>query len=141
MGHVPMNYGIDPDPSLSIFTSKASGIMGLTAEMIALKYKVSREDQDEFALRSQIKATEATKSGRFLKEIVSIEGHNSEGNFSLINEDEVIRPDSTLNELAKLKPLFNPVSGTVTVGNSSAISDGASAILMMSLKKAKEYNL
>ena len=141
MGHVPMDHGIDPNPKTSKFSAKASGMMGLTAEMLSIQYKLTREDQDSFALRSHTNASRATKSKRFAKEIVEIEGHDEEGKLMLCKEDEVIRHDSTMEGLAALRPVFNPVSGTVTAGNSSAISDGASAVLMMSAKKAKELGL
>ena len=141
MGHVPMDHGIDPNPKTSKFSAKASGMMGLTAEMLSIQYKLTREDQDSFALRSHTYASQATKSKRFAKEIVEIEGHDEEGKLMLCKEDEVIRHDSTMEGLAALRPVFNPVSGTVTAGNSSAISDGASAVLMMSAKKAKELGL
>ena len=141
MGHVPMDHGIDPNPKTSKFSAKASGMMGLTAEMLSIQYKLTREDQDLFALRSHTNASQATKSKRFAKEIVEIEGHDEEGKLMLCKEDEVIRHDATMEGLAALHPVFNPVSGTVTAGNSSAISDGASAVLMMSAKKAKDLGL
>ena len=141
MGHVPMDHGIDPNPKTSKFSAKASGMMGLTAEMLSIQYKLTREDQDSFALRSHTNASQATKSKRFAKEIVEIEGHDEEGKLMLCKEDEVIRHDATMEGLAALHPVFNPVSGTVTAGNSSAISDGASAVLMMSAKKAKDLGL
>ena len=141
MGHVPMDHGIDPNPKTSKFSAKASGMMGLTAEMLSIQYKLTREDQDSFALRSHTNASQATKSKRFAKEIVEIEGHDEEGKLMLCKEDEVIRHDATMEGLAALRPVFNPVSGTVTAGNSSAISDGASAVLMMSAKKAKDLGL
>ena len=141
MGHVPMDHGLDPNPKTSKYSAKASGMMGLTAEMLSIQYKLTRESQDEFALRSHKNASRATKSGRFNKEIVPVEGHDKEGNLILCVEDEVIRHDANLEDLAALKPVFNPASGTVTAGNSSAISDGASAVLMMSAKKAKDLGL
>ena len=141
MGHVPMDHGVDPNPSSSLFSAKASGMMGLTAEMVAIQHRVSREDQDSFAFRSHQRASKSTTSGRFSREIVGLEGHDQEGNLQFCLEDEVIRHDAKLDEIAALKPVFNPVSGTVTAGNSSAISDGASAVLMMSHKRAKELGL
>jgi len=141
MGHVPMDLGLDPNPNTSKYSAKASGMMGLTAEMLSIQYKLTREEQDSFALRSHINASQATKSKRFAKEIVAVEGHDEEGKLMLCKEDEVIRHDATMEGLAALRPVFNPVSGTVTAGNSSAISDGASAVLMMSSKKAKDLGL
>ena len=141
MGHVPMDHGLDPNPSTSKFSAKASGMMGLTAEMLSIMHKISRQDQDEFALRSHKTASLATKSKRFEKEIVPIEGHDELGRLKLCFEDEVIRHDANMEALAALPPVFNPASGTVTAGNSSAISDGASAVLMMSSQKAKDLDL
>ena len=141
MGHVPMDHGLNPNPSTSKFSAKASGMMGLTAEMLSIMHKISRQDQDEFALRSHKNASLATKSKRFEKEIVPIEGHDELGRLQLCSEDEVIRHDANMEALAALPPVFNPASGTVTAGNSSAISDGASAVLMMSFQKSKDLNL
>ena len=141
MGHVPMDLGLDPNPTTSKYSAKASGMMGLTAEMLSIQYKLTREEQDSFALRSHKNASKATKSKRFAKEIVAIEGHDEEGKLMLCKEDEVIRHDASMEGLAALRPVFNPVSGTVTAGNSSAISDGASAVLMMSATKAKDLGL
>ncbi len=141
MGHVPMDHGLNPNPSTSKFSAKASGMMGLTAEMLSIMHKISRQDQDEFALRSHKNASLATKSKRFEKEIVPIEGHDELGRLKLCSEDEVIRHDANMEALAALPPVFNPSSGTVTAGNSSAISDGASAVLMMSSQKAKNLDL
>jgi len=141
MQHVPMMHGIDLNPSLSRYMAKGSMMMGLTAEMLSNLHKVSREQQDEFALRSHKRAFAAMKEGRFDNEIVPIEGHDENGMFSLIVHDEVIREDASIEALAALRPAFVPGSGTVTAGSSSAISDGASAMLVMSGKKAKERGL
>lgn len=141
MGHVPMNHGVDSNPRASKYHAKASGLMGLTAELLAVKYRVSREDQDNFALNSHKKAHEATVSGRFKNEIISMLGHDSDGNLINVDQDEVIRPDTTIEALSSLRPVFNPVSGSVTAGNSSALSDGASVLLVMSEKKANSLGL
>ena len=116
-------------------------MMGLTAELLSILHKISRQDQDEFALRSHNNASRATISKRFKKEIVPIDGHDEEGRLKLCSEDEVIRHDANMQSLAALPPVFNPASGTITAGNSSAISDGASAVLMMSSQKAKDLGL
>lgn len=141
MGHVPMTHGVDFNPAFSKVAAKASGSMGLTAEMLATMHKVSREDQDKFALRSHQKAYEANKSGRFKDEIVPVEGHDENGVPYLVREDEVVRPDANLEALGSLRPVFNPRGGSVTAGNSSALSDGASCLLVMSEEKAKELGL
>lgn len=141
MGHVPMNHGIDFDPELAKYTAKAAGMMGLTAEMLAHQYKVSRQEQDEFAYRSHQLAQKATEAGAFNHEILAMEGHDSDGRLQLFDFDEVIRAESTVEDLAKLRPVFDPKNGSVTAASSSAISDGASAMLVMSAEKAKELGL
>ncbi len=141
MGHLPMTHGVDPNPALSKFAAKASGMMGLTAEVLARMHGITRAAQDQFALRSHQKAHAASTEGRFGDEIVPVEGHDERGFSRLCDADEVIRPDSTLEALAALKPAFDPRSGTVTAGNSSAISDGASALLVMSLDRARALGL
>lgn len=141
MGHVGMMHGVDVNPALSKHMAKASMMMGVTAEMLGKMHGVSREDQDAFAVRSHRLAHEATLQGRFNNEIVSIEGHDADGNKILVEVDEVIRPETSMESLAGLKPVFMPKVGTVTAGTSSALSDGASAMLMMSAKKAEELGL
>jgi len=141
MQHVPMMHGIDLNPAMSLHMAKGSMMMGLTAEMLSNIHGISREQQDEFALRSHKRAYAAMTEGRFKNEIVPIEGHDESGMFTLIENDEVIREDASLEALASLRPAFVPGSGTVTAGSSSAISDGASAMLVMSGRKAKERGL
>lgn len=141
MGHVPMTHGIDPNPALSTKVAKASGMMGLTAEMLATMHQIKREDQDAFALESHQRAHRANTGGEFAKEMVAIHGHDADGAPIKVDFDEVVRADASLEGLAKLRPVFNPASGSVTAGNSSAISDGASAVLVMSADKAKELGL
>jgi acetyl-CoA acyltransferase len=141
MGHVGMMHGIDLNPSASKAYAKASNMMGLTAEMLGRMHGISREMQDRFALRSHQKAWEATLQGRFKNEIVGIEGHDANGFRVLCEVDEVIRSDASYEALAALKPAFDPKSGTVTAGSSSAISDGASAMLVMSYERAKALGL
>jgi acetyl-CoA acyltransferase len=102
---------------------------------------ITREMQDRFALRSHQKAWEATLQGRFKNEIVGIEGHDGNGFRVLCEIDEVIRTDASYEALAALKPAFDPKNGTVTAGSSSAISDGASAMLVMSYERAKALGL
>ena len=141
MGHVGMMHGIDLNPSASKAYAKASNMMGLTAEMLGRMHGINREMQDRFALRSHQKAWEATLQGRFKNEIVGIEGHDANGFRVLCEIDEVIRNDASYEALAALKPAFDPKSGTVTAGSSSAISDGASAMLVMSYERAKALGL
>jgi len=141
MGHVAMTHGADINPSLCHYVAKGSAMMGLTAEVLAAEYEVAREQQDAFALRSHQRAAAAASSGAFANEIVPIEGHNAAGFKTLIEADEVIRPDTSLEALAQLRPAFNPVSGSVTAGNASAISDGASAMLVLSAERAQALGL
>lgn len=141
MGHVGMMHGVDPNPSLSLKAAKAAGMMGVTAEMLSTMHGISRAAQDEFALRSHMLAAKATEEGRFKKEIVAMEGHDAEGALILVDQDETIRADTTIEGLAALKPVFDPKNGSVTAGSSSQISDGASAILVTSYKTAKGLGL
>ena len=140
MGHVPMTHGFDGDPGMSVNTAKAAAMMGLTAEMLTQTHQIDRKSQDEFALASHQKADAALKSGKFANELIPIMGHDAAGNPILVDFDEVVRPDANLEDLGKLRPAFNP-KGSVTAGNSSAISDGASATLVMSADKAKALGL
>ena len=118
--------------------------MGLTAEMVVRKYKVTREDQDEFAYRSHMKALAAIREGRFREEIVPVktvvfspaEGRKPVPREIVFEVDEGPRADTTLEALAKLKPAFDP-KGTVTAGNSSQMSDGAAAAIVVSEKAMK----
>lgn len=141
MGHVPMNHGVDFHPGLSKSVAKAAGMMGLTAEMLGRMHGINREMQDAFAARSHQRAHAATIEGRFASEILPTEGHDADGRLTLLSQDEVIRPDTTAESLAALRPVFDPANGTVTAGSSSALSDGASAMLVMSEDKAKALGL
>ncbi|PLR34366.1 acetyl-CoA C-acyltransferase FadA [Chimaeribacter californicus] len=141
MGHVPMNHGVDFHPGLSRTVAKAAGMMGLTAEMLAKMHKISREMQDEFAARSHQRAHAATVAGRFAREIVPTSGHDADGTLIRLDYDEVIRPETNVAALAALKPAFDPANGTVTAGSSSALSDGAAAMLIMSESRARSLGL
>ncbi len=141
MGHVPMTHGIDPNPASSKYSAKAAGMMGLTAELLAKMHKMGREAQDQFALRSHKNAHQASIEGRFKNEIIPILGHDEAGELRSFDSDEVIRADANLEALSKLKPAFDPKNGTVTAGNSSAISDGAAGLLVMSADRAKSLGL
>lgn len=141
MGHVPMMYDVDFDPALSKYISRASGNMGLTAELLGKQHGVTREQQDAFGARSHRLAHKAMLEGRWANEIVPTLGHDTMGALKLIEHDEVIRPETTIEGLAALRPVFDPVNGTVTAGTSSALSDGASAMLVMSAERAKELGL
>jgi len=137
MGHLPMTHGVDINPKLAKHIALASNSMGLTAELLAIQHGISREQQDAFGARSHQRAHQATIEGRFANEIVATPGHDPKGIPIMVDSDEVIRPDTTVETLATLRPVFNPKGGTVTAGTSSALSDGASAMLVMSAEAAK----
>lgn len=141
MGHVGMMHGIDINPEASKYYAKASNMMGLTAEMLGRMNNISRQEQDAFGVESHRRAWEATQQGRFKNEIIGIEGHDENGNLQLCTIDEVIRPDANMQSFAALRPVFDPKGGTVTAATSSALSDGASAMLIMSAQKAKDLGL
>lgn len=119
-------YGVDP--------------MGITAENLVEKYQISREDQDRFALASQQKATKAQASGRLAEEIIPVEIPQPKGEPLIFSNDEFIRPNSTLEGLAKLKPAFKK-EGTVTAGNASGLNDGAAAVIIASQEAIEHYHL
>jgi len=141
LGHLPMMDDVDINPKLGLNVAKAAGMMGMTAEYLALMHGIGREQQDAMGLRSHQLAHKATVEGKFAREIIALEGHDAHGALKLISEDETIRPETTLEGLASLPPAFNPQGGTVTAGTSSQISDGASAMLMMSAEKAEQLGL
>jgi len=112
-------------------------VMGETAERLAEQYGITRAEQDAFALRSQQRAARAAAEGRFEAEIVAVEVPGKKGT-EVVKADEHPRPETTLATLAKLPPVFKPEGGTVTAGNSSGITDGASALVLMSAQRAAE---
>lgn len=113
--------------------------MGTTAENIAKKFGISRQEQDEFALASQQKAEAAQKAGKFKDEIIPFEIQSKKGNV-VFDTDEYIKHGTTAESLAALRPAFSK-DGTVTAGNASGINDGAAAVILMSAKKANELGL
>jgi acetyl-CoA C-acetyltransferase len=113
--------------------------MGQTAENVAAKWQLSREDQDKFALASQNKAEAAQKAGRFREEIIPFTISGKKGDI-VVDSDEYIRAGTTLEALAKLKPAFTK-DGTVTAGNASGINDGAAVVVLMSAKDAAARGL
>ncbi|KAB8040109.1 acetyl-CoA C-acetyltransferase [Janthinobacterium aquaticum] len=113
--------------------------MGITAENVAKKYEVTRAEQDEFALQSQLKAEAAQKAGKFKDEILPLEIANKKGTV-VFDTDEYIKPGSTIESLSGLRPAFAK-DGTVTAGNASGLNDGAAAVIMMSASVAKELGL
>lgn len=141
MGHVPMTHGVDFNPALSLHYSRGAGSMGLTAELLGRMNGITRLQQDEFAAASHKKAAIATEKGWFKSELAPTLGHDEMGVPTLVTKDEVIRPETTVETLGKLPAVFDPRNGTVTAGNSSALSDGASCVIVMSEEKAKALGL
>ena len=111
-----------------------------TAENVAEEWHISREDQDAFAFRSQRRTAEAVKKGLLAEEIVPVTVPSKRGNVTIVSQDEQPRPDTTLEGLAKLKPIVQP-NGTVTAGNASGVNDGACALLLASEAAAKKHGL
>ncbi len=137
MSHVPMG-GFNPSLNPKLMQAgmpDAYISMGLTAENVVEKYKISRQAMDEFAYESHQKATAAMKSGKFKNEIVAIDV-----NGKLISEDEGPRGDTTVEKLGTLKPVFRQ-GGSVTAGNSSPLTDGAAAVVIMSAERAKALGI
>lgn len=114
--------------------------MGITAENIAEQWRITREEQDEFAAASQQKAEKAINTGRFKDEIISLEIPQRKGDPIIFDQDEHPRAGTTVEKLAKLRPAFKK-DGTVTAGNASGINDGAAALVVMSAEKAKELGI
>jgi acetyl-CoA acyltransferase len=148
MHHIPMDAGIDLNPKLFTRTSKGALMMGITAEFLAQTQGIERETQDRFALASHQKATAAYNSrnngsaaGAFAHEIIPIWGRDEAGNRILIERDQCVRADTSLEALSALPPAFMPGMGTVTAGNSSPLNDGAAALLIMSDDRAKSLGL
>jgi 3-oxoadipyl-CoA thiolase len=114
--------------------------MGETAERVARKYEIGRDDQDEFALRSHQRAVDAQEAGRLRSEIVPVSVPQPKGEPKDVDADEGPRRDSSVESLSKLRPVFDP-EGSVTAGNSSPLNDGAAALLLMSERRAREKGL
>ena len=143
LGHLPMMdpSNADPNPRMGRSVAKAAGMMGMTAEYLAMMHGIGREQQDAFGVRSHQLAHKATVEGKFDREIIAIDGHDASGALTSVRADETIRPDANIEDMAKLAPSFNPQGGTVTAGQSSQISDGASAMLVMSAERAQALGL
>jgi acetyl-CoA acyltransferase len=141
MDHLPMSKDYSPFPGLLRRHSEAIMNMGLTAEYLAMKYRIDRKRQDAFALRSHQLAAAATDRGEFQNEVIPTWGRDEAGHKVLLTEDQCIRRDTSMEALGSLPPAFNPAGGSVTAGNSSPINVGAVATLIMSEAKAKELGL
>jgi acetyl-CoA C-acetyltransferase len=137
MGHQPLVDGMYRDGFLCPISKM---VMGETAELLAEQYKISREEQDAFALESHRRAAHAAAECRFGAEIVPIERTDKKGNVTRIEKDEHVRADVTPEALAKLPPVFNK-TGTISAGNSSGITDGAAALVLVSERKMRELKL
>ncbi len=149
MSQIPMGGSMMyPNPALVDIRPGSFTGMGLTAENVAEKYNISREEQDEFGARSQQKAEAAIKAGQFKSQIVPLKVKRQRqlpnGHFEFeevtFDTDEGVRPGTTRESIAQIKPAFKP-NGTVTAGNSSQTSDGAAGVVLMSKEKAKELGL
>jgi acetyl-CoA acyltransferase len=151
MSRTPMGASVVRDlgypfgPRMMARYAERGGLVGQGegAELIAEQWGITRDDMDEFAVRSHQRAAQATAEGRFERELIPVAIKDDDRNDTdeLITTDEGIRPDSSVETLAKLKPAFRPENGTVTAGNSSQITDGASGVLVMSDTKAAELGL
>jgi acetyl-CoA acyltransferase len=142
MSHVPMG-GFNPSLNPKLMQKGAPDAyisMGQTAENVAEKYKISRQEMDQFAFESHQKAIAAQKEGKLKNEIVSVEVPDEGGKTRLVTVDEGPRADTTVEKLATLKPAFKQ-NGSVTAGNSSPLTDGAAAVVLMSAEKAKALGL
>jgi acetyl-CoA C-acetyltransferase len=115
--------------------------MGNTGEVVAERYHVTREEQDEYALNSHRKAAAAIKAGKFKDEILPVEIKQKKGDPIVFDTDEPVREDTSLGALAKLKPAFRKEGGTVTAGNAPGVNDGASAVVVTSLERARSLGV
>jgi len=137
MGNQPLVDGMYRDGFLCAISKM---IMGETAEVLAEQYKISREEQDAFAVESHRRATRAAAECHFKSEIVAINIKDKKGNVTRMEKDEHVRPDASMEGMAKLPPVFSK-AGTITAGNSSGITDGAAAVVLASEEKVRELDL
>ena len=146
MTHIPMGTMSEPNPRLKEFTDPQMVSMGYTAEMVARKYGITRQEQDQMAVESHAKANEATQKGLFQDEILPIEADVPQEDGStrkmMIDRDQGIRPTTTMETLAKLEPVFiKDEKGTVTAGNSSQTNDAAACVVVAGKKMCKKLGL
>ncbi len=137
LGHQPLTDAMYRDGFLCPMSQM---VMGETAEVLAEQYKISREEQDRYALETQQRAGRALAECRFQPEIVPVEKKDKKGNVAKLEKDEHVRPDTTLESLAKLPPVFSK-TGTITAGNSSGLTDAAAALVLASEARVRELNL
>lgn len=140
MTHLPEGAGADLNPKRFQFVDRSSSSMGLTAENLAETYNISRQEQEEFTLRSHQKAIAAQEEGRFKAEMVPVKVPSNNGGKELIDRDQNPRSYTSLELMAALEPIALP-GGTITAATASPASDGASAIMLMSREKSAELGL
>jgi acetyl-CoA acyltransferase len=141
MHHLPMESAVDIHPRVLARTSRGMLSMGLTAEHLAAAHGISRRRQEEFAFESHAKAARAADAGLFDDEIVRVLGHDEAGAVVEASEDQSIRRDTSLEQMATLEPVFLPKLGSVTAATSAPVSDGAAAVLLMSEAEALRQGL
>ncbi len=144
MTHVPMGHGVNPNPNALKMEKRFDWLvamnMGLTAEKLAAESGIPKKEQDEWSVRSHQLAAKALKEGFFKGEIMPVEVTLPDGKKTVIETDQSIRPDTTLEKVASLPPAFKP-DGIITAGNSSPLNAGAAAVMLMSKEAAKKYGL
>jgi acetyl-CoA acyltransferase len=141
MHHLPMEAAVDIHPRVLARTSRGMLSMGLTAEQLAASRGISRREQEEYALESHTRAAAASAAGLFDDELVPVLGHDESGTVTEVWRDQSIRPDTTLEAMARLEPAFLPRLGTVTAATSAPLSDGAAALVVMSQAEAMRQGL
>ncbi len=137
MGHQPLTDSMYRD---GLFCPMSELLMGETAEILAQEYKITREEQDAYALESHTRAARATAECRFQNEILPLERADKKGNVTRVEKDEHVRGDVTRESLARLRPVFSE-TGTITAGSASGITDGAAALVLASEAKLRELKL
>jgi len=141
MQHLPMDSAIDVHPRIFVRSSRGMLSMGLTAEHLAATHGISRRRQEAYALESHAKAVRAADAGLFEDEVLPVIGHDEAGGVMEVVEDQSVRRDTTPEQLAALEPAFLPKIGTITAATSAPLSDGAAAIIVMSLAEARRQGL
>ena len=141
MHHLPMDSAIDIHPRVFARSSRGMLSMGMTAEHLAATHGISRRRQEAYAIESHARAARAADTGLFEDEIVPVIGHDEAGAVAEVVHDQSIRRDSTPAQLAALEPAFLPKIGTITAATSAPLSDGAAALVVMSLAEARRQEL
>jgi acetyl-CoA acyltransferase len=141
MHHLPMDSAIDIHPRVFARSSRGMLSMGMTAEHLAAAHGISRRRQEAYALESHGKAVRAIDAGLFEDEIVPVLGHDEAGGVMEVIDDQSVRRDTTPEQLASLEPAFLPKIGTITAATSAPLSDGAAALVVMSLAEARRQGL